>query len=142
MYSSIAGDFPIFVSDSVVYYMGDDNDYAVLVTIDGASINDILVNGHELFVATTSGIYKYKLYVGSALYDSEKIISSVNAYESIIDDDFGPSGLIDINGSLYTYSGQGLKGLSNPTDFIDISVSNCCTVKLDDGTSIIVTAAD
>ena len=112
------------------------------MTIDGASINDILVNGHELFVATTSGIYKYKLYVGSALYDSEKIISSVNAYESIIDDDFGPSGLIDINGSLYTYSGQGLKGLSNPTDFIDISVSNCCTVKLDDGTSIIVTAAD
>ena len=112
------------------------------MTIDGASINDILVNGHELFVATTSGIYKYKLYVGSALYDSEKIISSVNAYESIIDDDFGPSGLIDINGSLYTYSGQGLKGLSNPTDFIDISVSNCCTVKLDDGTSIIVMAAD
>ena len=58
MYSSIAGDFPIFVSDSVVYYMGDDNDYAELVTIDGASINDILVNGHELFVATTYEIYK------------------------------------------------------------------------------------
>jgi hypothetical protein len=56
--------------------MGNDDDYTELTVFDNASVNDIYINKHELFAATTVGLYKYRLYAGNIEYDSEKIVSS------------------------------------------------------------------
>lgn len=76
VYAPIVGDFPVFATSSTVYYLGNDSDYAKLMTFDDVEVNDIFIDNHDLIAATAGGIYKYKLYAGSMLYDSDKIVSS------------------------------------------------------------------
>ena len=111
--------------------MGNDSDYAELAVFDDAHVNDIYINKHELFVATTAGLYKYRLYAGNIEYDSENIVSSDRVYQATVDDDFGPNGLIELNGNLYAYSRKGIRGLTNPSDFVDVSADHCCVFEGD-----------
>lgn len=138
IYSLAIGDFPVFSDNSTVYYMGNDSDYGELVSFKDEQVNDILVDNSELIVATTSGIYKYKLYVENILHESRKILTSNRIYQSTVDDDFSPSGMITANGNLYAYSGKGVIGLDDSVGFLDISADQCCTFQYGDGTTTII----
>ena len=62
-------------------------------------------------------------------------------YNAIVDEDFGPNGLITVNGNLYAYSGKGIKGLDSPIEFVAVSADHCCTFQLEDKSIAIVVAS-